>query len=564
MKMNGGQILCESLLMEGVDVVFGLPGGAILPLYGTLPEYPQLRHILMRHEQGAAMAADGYARATGKVGVCFATSGPGASNLITGLAAANMDSVPIVAITGQVARDGIGKDAFQEMDTTGVTLPITKHNYLVMNASDIAATVKQAFHIARTGRPAPVLVDIPKDVFQEMAEFEYPSSIHLPGYNPTLEGDDYNIEKAADLINKSSRPVILAGHGVLLSQAHEELKELAEKTQTPVVTTLLGLSAFPETHILSLGMPGMHGVAWASLALDQTDLIISLGSRFDDRVTGDLNKFAPKARIVHVDIDPSEIDKSVKADVPIIGDIKAVLKKLNVSVETNTHSEWISHLDGLRKNHPSLRIRDTQQLLPQYIINQISEITGGEAIIVTGVGQHQMWAAQHYTFQHPFTMITSGGAGAMGYEVPGALGAQVGMPDKIVWSVAGDGGFQMTMSELATIVENNIPVKFALLNNRFLGMVRQWQQFFYNKEYTHTEYKRNPDFVKLTEAFGLMGIRVTNRDQVSDAIKQAMECPGPALIDFMIEEEENVYPMIPAGKAVEDLIEEPMEVTERA
>lgn len=563
MKMTGGQIVCETLLREGVDVVFGLPGGAILPLYGTLPEYPQLRHILVRHEQAAAMAADGYARATGKVGVCWATSGPGATNLITGLAAANMDSVPIVAITAQVSRAAIGKDAFQETDTTGVTLPITKHNYLVMHASEIAATIKEAFHIASTGRPSPVLVDIPKDVLQEISEFEYPGTINLPGYRPVEDADVRQIKAAAQLINEARRPVIMAGHGILISRAFDELRELAEKTQIPVITTLLGISGFPEDHILSLGMPGMHGVAWASMALDQADLIVSLGARFDDRVTGDLEKFAPNAKIVHVDIDPSELNKSVMADAPILGDLKQVLIQLNQVVNTNTHVDWLTHVQQLRDTHPSLKIRKTSKLLPQSIIKGISDSTEGQAIIVTGVGQHQMWAAQHYLFREPYSMITSGGAGAMGYEVPGAMGAQVGMPDKVVWSIAGDGGFQMTMSELATMVENDIPVKIAILNNRHLGMVRQWQQFFYNREYTASEYSHNPDFVKLAEAFGMPGIRVTDASQIDGAIKEAMGYSGPVLIDFVVEEEENVYPMIPAGKSIEDLIEEPIEVEEK-
>ena len=563
MKMTGGQIVCETLLREGVDVVFGLPGGAILPLYGTLPEYPQLRHILVRHEQAAAMAADGYARATGKVGVCWATSGPGATNLITGLAAANMDSVPIVAITAQVSRAAIGKDAFQETDTTGVTLPITKHNYLVMHASEIAATIKEAFHIASTGRPSPVLVDIPKDVLQEISEFEYPGTINLPGYRPVEDADVRQIKAAAQLINEARRPVIMAGHGILISRAFDELRELAEKTQIPVITTLLGISGFPEDHILSLGMPGMHGVAWASMALDQADLIVSLGARFDDRVTGDLEKFAPNAKIVHVDIDPSELNKSVVADAPILGDLKQVLIQLNQVVNTNTHVDWLTHVQQLRDTHPSLKIRKTSKLLPQSIIKGISDSTEGQAIIVTGVGQHQMWAAQHYLFREPYSMITSGGAGAMGYEVPGAMGAQVGMPDKVVWSIAGDGGFQMTMSELATMVENDIPVKIAILNNRHLGMVRQWQQFFYNREYTASEYSHNPDFVKLAEAFGMPGIRVTDASQIDGAIREAMGYSGPVLIDFVVEEEENVYPMIPAGKSIEDLIEEPIEVEEK-
>ena len=564
MQLTGGQIVCESLIREGVDVVFGLPGGAILPLYGTLPQYKdRIRHILVRHEQGAAMAADGYARATGKVGVCWATSGPGATNLVTGLACSNIDSVPIVAVTGQVARPTIGKDAFQEVDVTGVTLPITKHNYLVMHASDIARTIHEAFYIASTGRPGVVLVDIPRDVFQEKAEFtEYPTSVDLPGYKPVLEGNISQIRRAARFVKEAQRPVILAGHGVLISRAFDELKVFAEKTQTPIITTLLGLSGFPQTHYLSLGMPGMHGVAWASLALDEADLIIGLGARFDDRVTGDLKRFAPNAKIVHVDVDPSELGKNVNTAVPIVGDLKRVLRQLIATVEPATHVEWMAHLDQLRLEHPSLHIRPTDKLLPQHVIREISEVTDGRAIIVTGVGQHQMWTALHYTFKEPYTMITSGGLGAMGFEVPAAMGAQVGVPDRVVWSIAGDGGFQMTMSELATIAENNIPVKFAIINNNFLGMVRQWQEFFYNREYSASGYTKNPDFVKLAEAFGILGLRVTERSQVRDTIIKAMEWAGPVVVDFVVEEEENVYPMIPAGTSVDQLIEEPQGVEE--
>jgi acetolactate synthase-1/2/3 large subunit len=558
MIKNGSQMVCESLIQEGVDVIFGLPGGAILPLYQTLPEYPQLRHILVRHEQGGAHAADGYARVTGKPGVCWATSGPGATNLITGIATAQMDSVPMVVITGQVARAAIGSDAFQETDTTGITLPITKHNYLVMDAADIPRVIKEAFHIASTGRPGPVLIDIPKDVLTDEAEFVYPDTVDLPGYKPNMEGHPAQIRRAARLIAQSNRPVILAGHGIIFSNAFDELRELAEKAQVPVITTLLGISSFPEDHVLYVGMPGMHGMAYASLAIEEADLLIALGMRFDDRITGKASAFAINSRKIHVDIDPSEIGKNVKVDVPIVGDLKRVLLKLNEQIEPATHVDWLQRIDELKRDHPSMSIRDTDKLIPQYVINQISEATNGKAIVVTGVGQHQMWAAQHYTFTVPRSLVTSGGAGAMGYEVPGAMGAQVGEPDRVVWSVAGDGGFQMTMAELATLVENKIPVKFAIINNGFLGMVRQWQEFFYAKSYVATHYTHNPDFVKLADAFGMLGIRVKEKTQVRSAIERAMEYDGPALIDFVVEEEENVFPMIPAGQTIHEMIEEPV------
>ena len=557
MRLTGGQIVCESLIREGVDVLFGLPGGAILPLYQTLPEYPQLRHILVRHEQGAAHAADGYARVTGRPGVAWATSGPGATNLITGIATAQMDSVPMVIITGQVSRAAIGSDAFQETDTTGITLPVTKHNYLVMHASEVATAIKEAFHIASTGRPGPVLVDIPKDVFQEETEFEYPDTVDLAGYKPRVEGHVAQIKKAAKLIAEAKRPVILAGHGVIFSGAYDELRELAEKAQVPVITTLLGISSFPDDHVLCVGMPGMHGMAYASLAIEEADLLIALGMRFDDRITGKTSAFALGSKKIHVDIDPSEIGKNVKVDVPIVGDLKHVLQKMNRYVAPATHLEWIQRIEELKKDHPSMNIRETDKLLPQFIIRELSNATNGEAIVVTGVGQHQMWAAQHYMFNEPRSFVTSGGSGAMGYEVPGAMGAQVGRPDKTVWSVAGDGGFQMTMAELATLVENRIPVKFAIMNNGYLGMVRQWQEFFYDRSYVATNYTNNPDFVKLADAFGMLGIRVTDKTQVRTAIERAMAYDGPALVDFVVEEEENVYPMIPAGQTIQELIEEP-------
>ncbi len=558
MKLTGSQMVCESLIREGVDVIFGLPGGAILPLYQTLPEYPQLRHILVRHEQGAAHAADGYARVTGKAGVAWATSGPGATNLVTGIATAQMDSIPMVVITGQVTRAAIGSDAFQETDTTGITLPITKHNYLVMESKDIPRIIKEAFHIATTGRPGPVLIDIPKDVLQEIDDFEYPEEIDIPGYKPNLQGHPAQIKRASQVISKSKRPVILAGHGVIFSGAFSEVRALAEKAQIPVITTLLGISSFPDDHVLCVGMPGMHGMAYASKAIEEADLLVALGMRFDDRITGKTSAFALNSKKIHIDIDPSEIGKNIPVDVPIVGDLKQVLLKLNELVEPATHLDWIQRIEDLKKSHPSMTIRETDKLLPQFIINQLSKATDGKAVVVSGVGQHQMWAAQHYVFKDPQTWVSSGGSGAMGYEVPGAMGAKVGAPNKTVWSIAGDGGFQMTMAELATMVENKINVKFAIINNSVLGMVRQWQEFFYEKSYVATQYTRNPDFVKLAEAFGMLGIRVTDKSQVMPAIQQAMDYDGPALIDFVVEEEENVYPMIPAGQTIKELIEEPI------
>ena len=557
MELTGAEIVCESLLKEGVDVVFGLPGGAVLPFYGALAKYPQLRHVLVRHEQGAAMAADGYARVTGKVGVCVATSGPGATNLVTGIATAQMDSVPIVAITGQVPRPAIGRDAFQETDVTGITLPITKHNYLVMEVEDIAPAIKEAFHIARTGRPGPVLIDIPKDVLQDLrAEFVWPELPNLPGYNPPGDADPEQVARAAELINRAERPLILAGHGVLISHTYDRLIELAEKAQIPVITTLLGISSMPTGHELNLGMPGMHGMAYNNIAIDEADLLIGLGMRFDDRITGRLKDFAPNAKVVHVEVDASEVDKNVKADAPVVGDLKRVLDQLLPLVEPNVHIDWQRHLDELKSQHPSLHIRESEELLPQYVLNSLSEVTRGDCIVVTGVGQHQMWAAQHCKFNSPNTLITSGGLGAMGFEVPAALGAKMGRPDKPVWSVAGDGGFQMTMCDLATAVENNIDVKFAILNNGTLGMVHQWQDLFYDKDYFATVYSGNPDFVKLAAAYGITGLRVTRQEEVADAIQQAMETPGPVIVDFVVRESENVYPMIPAGGSIHEMMEE--------
>jgi acetolactate synthase-1/2/3 large subunit len=556
MKLNGAQMVCESLIREGVDLIFGIPGGAILPLYQTLPEYPKLRHVLCRHEGGATMAADGYARATGKVGVAWATSGPGATNMATGLACAIMDSVPLVAITGQVARDAIGKDAFQETDVTGVTLPITKHNYLVMHASEIPQIINEACYIARSGRPGPVLVDIPKDVFNEVAEFTYPEAIDLPGYKPAQEGDPAQVKRAAQLIAQAERPVIISGHGVIISEAYQEIRELAERAQIPVITTFLGLSSFPEDHVLYVGMPGMHGAAYASLAIDQADLLIAVGMRFDDRVTGKVSAFAPRAKIVHIDIDPAEIGKNIRPTVPIVGDARQVLLQLLPLVEPATHPDWLAHIEQMRRDHP-LAVPESDKLLPQFVIEKLSDLTGGRAIIVTGVGQHQMWAGQIYKFLEPNLLISSGGLGTMGYEVPAALGAQMGRPDKVVWTLAGDGGFQMTLNELATMVENQVPVKIALMNNHSLGMVRQWQTLFYNSNFVATQYTRNPDFVKLAEAYGLPARRVEEKAQVADAISWAMKEPGPVLVDFWVDQEENVYPMIPPGLTIDALVEDP-------
>lgn len=557
MRMNGSQMVCASLLKEGVDVIFGLPGGAILPLYQTLPEFPELKHILVRHEQGAAHAADGYARVTGKAGVAWATSGPGATNLVTGIATAQMDSIPIVVITGQVGRAAIGSDAFQECDITGITLPVTKHNYLVMSAAEIPQVIKEAFHIANTGRPGPVLIDIPKDVFTEMAEFDYPEKVDLPGYKPNLSPHMGQVKKAVQLIKQSEKPVILAGHGVILSKAYDELLELAEKAQIPVVTTLLGVSCFPTKHVLSAGWPGMHGMAYASHALEEADLMIALGMRFDDRITGDARTFALNSKKIHVDVDPSEIGKNVQVDVPIVGDIKRVLKAINKQVEPAVRVDWISRIDELKRTHPLADPNDSDTMQMRYVIKEISDATDGNAIIVTGVGQHQMWAAQYYPFNEQCSLVSSCGSGAMGYEVPGAMGAQVGRPDKVVWSIAGDGGFQMTMVELATLAENNIPVKFAIMNNNSLGMVRQWQDLFYEKNRVATVYSGNPDFVKLAEAYGMLGIRVTEKNQVMPAIQQAMAHDGPVIVDFIVEQDDNVYPMIPAGTSIDHLMEEP-------
>jgi len=562
MKKTGAQVLCEGLIHHGVEKIFGIPGGAILPLYGTLSEYPELDHILVRHEQGASHAADGFSRITGETGVCFATSGPGATNLITGMATAMMDSSPMIAITGQVSRPGIGKDSFQEIDITGASLPVTKHNYLVMNAYEIPRVLKEAFIIANTGRPGPVLIDIPRDVFTEEFDFDnkfWDEKIKILGYNPPKFADNFKIDKALKLIEESKKPVILAGHGIIISKAYDELMKLAEGAQIPVITTLLGISSFPENHVLSLSFPGMHGVAWASLALDQADLVIAIGSRFDDRITGDTSRFATRSKKIHIDIDPAEINKNIEVDVALIGNAKDILKQMLTKLKRKTHIDWLNHIEKLKNDHPSLKLKKSPNLTGQYVIKSLSDETEGKSVIVTGVGQHQMWAAQHYSYCSQNSWISSGGLGTMGFEVPAALGAKVGSPDKNVWSIAGDGGFQMTLCELATIVENNIKVKFALLNNNHLGMITQWQGMFFNKDYQANAYTANPDFVKLANAYGMKALSVDNNEDVRPAIREANNHDGPFLIDFKIKKEENVFPMIPSGESVNELLEEPID-----
>jgi acetolactate synthase-1/2/3 large subunit len=556
MKMSGAQILCQSLIKEGVEVIFGLPGAASIPLYDTLPQFPQLRHVLVRHEQGAAHAADGYARATGRVGVCFATSGPGATNLVTGIANACLDSVPVVAITGQVASPFIGHDAFQEVDTTGITLPITKHNYLVLDVHSLAKVIKESFHLARTGRPGPVLIDIPQDIFLSKSEFHYPEEVTLPGYKPTFEGHPAQIKKAARLINEAQRPLVIAGRGVIISGAYAELEEMVGLAQIPVVTTLLGIGCFPESHELSFGWLGMHGMAYANMAVDAADLIIAVGMRFNDATTAKASAFAPHAKIIHIDIDPAEIGKNVHADVPIVGDVKRVLRELNKQMSTFEHKEWVRQLEEWRRDHPYLEIAEGDKLLPQYVMRRLYEITEGEAIIVTGVGQHQMWAAQHYWYDKPNSLITSGGLGAMGFGLPAAMGVQIGRPQETVWCIDGDGSFQMTLQELGTVVQERLPVKIGIFNNGYLGMVRQWQELFYQRRYVATPLS-GPDFVKIGEAYGIPGLRVRRREEVNGAIERAMAEDGPFLIDFVIEPEENVYPMVPPGASLAEVMEAP-------
>jgi len=551
--MTGAQILLECLKREGVEVMFGYPGGQVLPIFDSLYD-SDIRFILTRHEQGAAHAADGYARATGKVGVCLATSGPGATNLTTGIANAHMDSIPIIAITGQVKSFLIGNDAFQEADVTGVTRPITKHNYLVKDVKDLARVVREAFHIASTGRPGPVLIDIPSDIQLKDTEFIWPEELEIRGYKPTYFGHPGQIKKAAKLIAGAKRPVIYAGGGVITSGAHSRLKELAEKIQAPVTWTLMGIGGFPAVHPLSLGMLGMHGTAYANHAIMGSDLIIAVGARFDDRVTGRLDAFAPDARIIHIDIDPASISKNVKVDIPIVGDAKNILGQLLEEIKnTPDTKEWLNSVESWKKKHP-LVYSEKKKIMPQYVIQQIDELTKGEAIITTEVGQNQMWAAQWYEYNHPRTFISSGGLGTMGFGFPAAMGVKVGCPDRIVFDIAGDGSIQMNIQELGTCVCNKINVKVAILNNGYLGMVRQWQELFYKRRYSQVCIT-SPDFVKLAESYGALGIKVTKKEEVRPAIEKAIQTDNVVFIDFHIEPEENVFPMVPAGEAINRMIE---------
>ncbi len=555
-RLNGAQIVLESLQREGIDTMFGYPGGVVLPLYDTLPQYPGIRHILVRHEQAAAHMADGYARASGRVGLCLGTSGPGATNLVTGICTAWMDSTPVLALTGNVTRALLGKDGFQEADITGITQPITKHNYLVMRADNIAMSMREAVHIASTGRPGPVLVDIPKDVFQEEAEFEWPEQINLRGYRPTTEGHAGMIKRAAKLIDEAKRPIIISGHGIIWGDAQKELVELAEKANIPVITTFLGIGGFPESHDLSYGWLGMHGMYYANHAADGADVVIGIGMRFDDRAMGRFNAFNPNAKIIHIDIDPAEIGKNFSTAVPIVGDAKRVLPKLAAEVKEQRRPEWIRWIDQLREDHPSLHVRETRRMLPQYVMRTLYEETQGNATIATGVGQHQMWAGQHYIYKRPRQLISSGGLGTMGFELPAAIGAQVALPGQEVWAIAGDGGFQMTMQELAVLVDEQLPVKIAIMNNGYLGMIRQWQELFYDKNLVSASITQ-PDFCKIAEAYGIKALRAEHKSDVPRVIQEAREHRGPVLVDFMIDQEENVWPMVPAGAALSETLEQP-------
>ena len=553
MATKGAQILVDTLVEEGVETIFGYPGGAVLPLFDVLYE-GQIRFLLTRHEQGAAHAADGYARATGKVGVCIATSGPGATNLTTGIATANMDSIPMVAITGQVRTNLIGNDAFQEADTTGITRPITKHNYLVKDVRDLARIVKEAFHIARTGRPGPVVIDLPVDVTIADHDGEVDRKIRLPGYKPRTEGHPRQIKMAAKAINESERPVLYVGGGVITSGASAELSALAETALLPVTMTLMGLGAFPGDHPLALGMLGMHGTATANYAVMESDLLIAVGARFDDRVTGKLDLFAPHARIVHIDIDPTSISKNVRVHVPVVGDAAIILRELTQHVRHAPREAWHKQIADWKAKHPLVYDSSDGKIKPQAVVEEICRLAPDDAIIATEVGQNQMWTALWYTFRKPRTLLTSGGLGTMGFGFPAAIGAQVGCPDRLVVDIAGDGSIQMNIQELTTAVYNKLPVKIVVLNNGYLGMVRQWQELFYERRYSHTDLAGNPDFVKVAEAFGARGLRLTDPKDVKDALKETLDTDGPVLLDVHIAREENVFPMVPAGQAINRMI----------
>jgi len=561
MQLTGAQIVWESLLREGVEIVFGLPGGATLPIYDALAKqaYP-IRHVLVTHEQGAAHMADGYARATGQVGVCLATSGPGATNLITGLATANMDSSPVVAITGQVPTSLLGRDGFQEADVQGVSLPVTKHNYLVTDVRELAQVFKEAFYIARTGRPGPVLIDICKDAQQAETAFEYPAAVDLPGYHPFLAAPP----PPARLINEAQRPLIVAGRGITIAAAETELRQLAEKAGIPVATSLLGLGTFPETHPLSVGMGGMHGEAFTNYALQECDVLIAIGARLDDRLTGAFHTFAPKARIIHIDLDPSELGKNLTIDTPVVGDALLTLRELIPQVEPNEHPTWLSLIAEWKDetDQRDVLAQETDELVPPFIMRQLWHLTNeGDCTVVSDVGQHQMWEAQYFIHTKPRSLFTSGGLGTMGFALPAAIGVQIARPCEEVWVVVGDGGFQMTMGELSTVAAEGLPLKIAILNNGYLGMVRQWQDIFYDKRYAGTPL-HNPNFVKIAEAYAIPALSIKHKQDVTPAMRQAQAHNGPFLIDFQVDPFANVFPMVTPGKSNADMIRRPLPVAE--
>lgn len=562
MKMKGAKVLLECLKQEGVEVIFGFPGGAVIDIYHELPNYP-FKHVLVRHEQGAVHAADGYARATGRVGVVLVTSGPGATNTVTGIATAYMDSIPLVVFTGQVPRALIGNDAFQEVDIVGITRPCTKHNYLVKDETQLPRVIKEAFYIARSGRPGPVLVDLPKDVMASEIEFtEYPKEVHLRSYNPTYVPNLKQIKKAVELIFEARRPLIIAGGGLVASSGYKELTWLARTLKIPVTATLMGLGAFPGTDPLWLGMLGMHGTYAANMAVNHSDLIIAVGIRFDDRVTGKVDTFAPNAKIIHIDIDPTSIRKNVNVDVPIVADCKEALVALKEEIEkqiagldlSQNYQSWRDKLNAWNEAHPLTYRKSDEVIKPQFVVEKLYELTGGDAIITTEVGQNQMWAAQHFKYLKPRTLLTSGGLGTMGYGFPAAIGAQLAYPDKTVIDIAGDGSIQMNIQELATAVWYNLPVKIVILNNSYLGMVRQWQELFYHRNYSATHLSYNPDFVKLAEAYGAEGYRATKPDEVEKVLEKALNSKKTCVVDMVVEKEENVYPMVPAGASLSEML----------
>jgi acetolactate synthase-1/2/3 large subunit len=563
MKLAGAKILLECLKLEGVDTVFGYPGGTVINIFDELYSCPEIKNILPRHEQAAVHAADGYARATGRVGVAIATSGPGATNTVTGIATAYMDSIPVVVITGQVPTALIGNDAFQEVDIIGITRPCTKHNFLVKNVKDLPAIIKKAFYIARTGRPGPVLVDLPKDVQIATAEFKYPDSIELRGYKPTIEGHPRQIVKAANMLLSARKPVIYVGGGVILGNAAEELFRLSAVLNAPVTTTLMGLGAFPEDNPLSLGMLGMHGTYYANMAVTNCDLLVAVGARFDDRVTGKIAAFAPHAKIIHIDVDPTSIRKNVRVDLPIVGDVRDVMTKLVSALEESQEAvetfrsnirSWLAEIEAWKSNHPMTYKHAATIIKPQLVIQKLKELSDDDAIIATDVGQHQMWTAQFFRFTRPRTLLSSGGLGTMGFGLPAAMGAQVAFPDRQVIAVCGDGGFQMNLQEIATLVQNKLPVKVCIMNNNYLGMVRQWQELFFDKRYSNTVMDLPIDFVMLAKAFGAHGFQATKPEEVEEIIVKGFKTPGPVIMEFKIAREEKVLPMVPAGASLNEMV----------